>query len=175
MPKKFSVEITNNQLQTFKEAINNSKEAEEEFIENYIAEHKEVKEISNINDVYSLFLIKAILKSDKDVTAYILSKVGKINILANIDKSGNSPIYTTLMFHDEQVLEVIRNYLKSYKGQLEKVEVPVDMLDNLVSVVSLSTAIRTYLDTYIRPVYSEESVSKIIEIIGEDNIYDATY
>lgn len=173
MPKKFSVETTNEQLQTFKKAISDGKE--KEFVENYIIEHKEVKEITNVNDVYSLLLIKAILKSDSELTFHILSNVNKDNILANIDKSGNSPIYVALMFNDEPVLKVIDNYLKKQKGQLEKAEIPGYMLNGMVNVVSLSTTAETFMNNYIRSVYNEESINRMVEVIGEDNIYDVTY
>ena len=169
-PKHFTTNMFKDDIERFNEAREKGKEAESQFIQNYINEH-EKDNVSSADDVYSLLLIASIVIKDVELTRYILSKPHN-DILTYVDDGRNSAISAAFLSNNEEILGLINKYIKSNLGSSEKPDLSGKDKSTIFSITknpSMDVMPADYFETYLAHLYSGKFLEELAGLIGLDS------
>ncbi|CAK6507367.1 hypothetical protein [Rickettsia helvetica] len=123
--KKFDTLLTTNDLDKFKEEHIKGSELEEQFVSNYIKAHTQ-DNVTSEDGFYNMLLTNAILLENIDLIKHILSLFHESNILVNVNRENFSPISAALLKKNEQILDLVEQYIQSMPETNEKVNLVGD-------------------------------------------------
>jgi hypothetical protein len=171
-PKKFNTIMSQSDLNKFKTVVEGGNV--KTFIEHYLSENRN-NNVGSEEDVYSLALIRAISKNDLPLTKFLLHETKHSDsILVNIDSTNNSPVCAALTMGNNGILKEISRYFHNHTCKT-KFNVSIEACIKKLSIAVSSPESefytpKTYIDEFLKPIYSTETIESIIEIVGQDAI-----
>ncbi len=173
---KLNLSIMAKEIEEFKSDLKLSTKAEN-FVQQYIENHKS-EGVTTPYVVFGLILNSAIALEDvqlvKDITDIMRSdfETNIVDIITCVDASGCSAISSTLYSGNQELLTLVGSLIQDLRSQLiEKTDCIPEDLRNLETVVRCphfeGLDAETCINDFIKPVYSEESITKITALLGE--------
>lgn len=171
-PVQLNLEMVEEDFQNMTKAIENK--TLDQFITKFIIAHPKHLPPLTDNDVISLGLIQAIGKHQHSLVGKLLYAKDDINIypVVTLDKNSNNAIFYALK--EGVGIKKLSSYifgLNAENGIINKFIMGDDLIKNLSNIIKhpVSEVHPTLLiEELIEPVYTEDSVNKLISIIGQD-------
>lgn len=170
-PRKLLTQFLFENILEFKDFL--IKDSIESFINNSISKYSSFG-VKSAEDVFSLLLNISITLFDTEVIKIILNSNyfnHKKNILTILDEKDVCPIYAALTSNKE-ILDLIHDYIKKYEKVFNKYDIPeadIKRIAMWIPLIPNTYSCSSNFHTFIEPLYSENSVNKLIKYIGEEN------
>lgn len=170
--KQFTTSIFFDEMDAFIAACDKGKDDEEKFIQDYIRIHEQDNVVTK-DDVYSLLLTASITAKNLKLVEYILNIPHAENILTHVDFCRSSPISAAFLSRNEEILDTIAQYIENTDFNMEKPHLSGKDKSVIISTASNPTfksmePVDCYR-TYLEPIYSEESLKDLADLIGINN------
>ncbi|MDF2966194.1 MAG: uncharacterized protein K0Q51_1582, partial [Rickettsiaceae bacterium] len=167
-----SVEAKHFPVHTYEQELNDYLESKDKFIEEYRSGHLDITSLTK-DSIYSLLLNTAIVLQNAKAVKSILKMTHNENIFTYIDDTGYSPISHALDYADENILTLLKDYIKTHKDSIKKLtNMDQQEKDNFLNILTYfkydKLDPKECLNEYLLPLYTEEALtSDIIGLIDE--------